>query len=341
MPKTVLYLTALLWILPAAALAQDLYSGVVPVQGQGADERAAQLPQVLRQVLQKQSGLYELPAQAGLEGALQRASELLIGFQYQDFERLLPDGSTQQELQLQGRFQPDAVDHLVRELGLPRWRHERQPVVLWVVIDDGRGRVLMPEDYRYAWQRVEEVALARGLPVAWPGLSDELLAQVDLQLLWGGYTDQLLADGAAADGVVIVAAHRQGPEWNLRWTFADRDSSSTWQGRAPELELALAEGTHQLVNHVATAHSIGPAGAGSWQVELLVQGLRSGADYARCLGYLQGLSLVDSVAVLSAGENGMRFRLELNTEPEWLQRAIEQDRVLARGSRAGDYRYLP
>jgi len=50
---------------------------------------------------------------------------------------------------------------------------------------------------------------------------------------------------------------------------------------------------------------------------------------------------VDSVAVLSAGENGLRFRLDLNSEPEWLKRAIEQDRVLAAGSRDGDYSYLP
>jgi hypothetical protein len=242
---------------------------------------------------------------------------------------------------LQGRFQPDAIDRLVRELGLPRWRPEREPVVLWVVLDDGRGRQLMPVEYQYAWQRMEEVALARGLPVAWPGLSEELLQQVDLQLLWGGYTEQLLAADAAADGVVVAAASRNGPEWMVRWTYANQQQSTNWTSGGSALDAALAEGTHQLVNLVASLNSIGPAGLGAWTVEMQVQGLRNSKDYARCMAYLQGLSLVDKVNVLSAGEQGLRFQLELNAEPAYLQRIIGQDRVLEAGAREGEYRLLP
>lgn len=341
MRKFVLFLTALLWGASPEVPAQDLYSGSAPVQGQGAEERAARLPDALRQVLQKQSGLFALPDQPAVADALSRAADLMIGFQYQSLERLLPDGSASTDLSLQASFRPDEVDRLVRELGLPRWRHERQPIVMWVVLDDGRGRMLTPVEYQYAWQHLEEVAQARGLPVAWPGLSDELLEQIDLQLLWGGYTDQLLADGAASDGVVVAAARREGPEWNVRWTFADESTSSSWRTRAAALETALAEGAHQLVNLVASMNSIGPAGQGNWQVELLVQGLRSSRDYARCMGYLQGLALVDQVTVLGAGEEGLRFRLDLNAEPDWLQRAFDQDRVLERGAREGAWKFLP
>jgi hypothetical protein len=72
-----------------------------------------------------------------------------------------------------------------------------------------------------------------------------------------------------------------------------------------------------------------------------VQGLRNSKDYARCMAYLQGLSLVDKVNVLSAGEQGLRFQLELNAEPAYLQRIIGQDRVLEAGAREGEYRLLP
>lgn len=332
------YLLMVLFSLVAGA--QDLYTGVVPVEGQDASERARRVPDALVQVLQKQSGLYDLPLHPALDQALADASTMLISFQYLRHEWPLPDGSVQSELQLAARFSPAAVDRVVRDMGLPRWRHERRPIVLWVVIDDGSGRALMPIEYRYAWQRMEAVAESRGLPVAWPGLSEELQQQVDLQLLWGGYTDQLLAEGADSDGVVIAAARREGPEWNVRWTFADARASSGWRTRAPELTQALAEGTHQLTNLVASVNSIGPAGLGDWQVEMRVAGMRTGEDYARCLAYLQGLTLVEQVAVLGAGPQGFRFRLDLNAEPAYLQRALVQDRVLEPGGRDGEYRLL-
>jgi hypothetical protein len=37
----------------------------------------------------------------------------------------------------------------------------------------------------------------------------------------------------------------------------------------------------------------------------------------------------------------LRFQLELNAEPAYLQRIIGQDRVLEAGAREGEYRLLP
>ncbi len=52
-----LLLCLLLWPLASLpGLAQDLYSGTVPVEGQGVSERRQALPLALIQVLQKLSG---------------------------------------------------------------------------------------------------------------------------------------------------------------------------------------------------------------------------------------------------------------------------------------------
>jgi hypothetical protein len=273
-----------------------------------------------------------------VDAALGSASSLLLAFQYLEDKRLRPDGSEESVLLLQGQFQPSGVDRMVRDLGLPRWRPEREPVVMWVVVDDGGGRVLTPIEYQYAWQHMERVARDRGLPVSWPGLSEELMEQVDLQLLWGGYTEQLLAEGAESDGLVVAAARREGPTWRVRWTFTDTTNESGWQTESNALDAAMAEGMNQLVNLVASMHSIGPAGQGAWKVEMLIQGLQNSADYARTLNYLQSLSLVDTVDVLSAGDTGVRFRLAINTEPAWLDRILEQDGLLVAGERSGTWK---
>lgn len=341
MPRIILLITVFLCLAAPVAGAQDLYAGTVPVAGQGVQEREQAVPDALIQVLQKQSGLRELPIHPALDQALKEAQRLMLSFQYLESERQLPDGGTEIQQLLSVQFLPDAVDNLVREMGLPRWRLERDPVVIWMVVDDGRSRELMPLEYQYAFDRVEDIAALRGLPVAWPGLSEELKEQIDLQLLWGGYTEQLLAAGSASSGVVIVAARREGPEWNLRWTYADLNATTSWRSRDRELSFALADGVHQLTDLVASVNSIGPAGLGIWQVELLVAGMHSGQDYARCLNYLQGLSLVDDVSVLQAGPAGVRLVLALNADPDYLQRAIVRDGVLESGEQDNEFRLVP
>ena len=341
MRKSLLLALLLTPLSVGVARGEGLYSGTVPVTGQGAEERGRALPDALIQVLQKLSGKRDLPPSPALDEGLAGAARLSSSFQYTQSQRATADGPAEAELLLVVHFVPEAVDRLLRELELPRWRVERQPIVVWPVVDDGSGRRLLPLEYQYAWDTLAEVADLRGLPVAWPGLSEELLPAIDLQLLWGGYTDQLYQAGSASDGVVIVAARREGPEWNVRWTFADASASSSWRTRDRELVTALVEGIHQLTDLVASVNSIGPAGLGDWQVDLRIEGLRGGADYARCLGYLEGLSLVDHVAIRLADPAGIEFRLDLNADPEFLQRTLIRGGVLEATGEADRWRLLP
>ncbi len=86
-------------------------------------------------------------------------------------------------------------------------------VQIWVVIDDGLSRQLKPITFDYVWESMEDIAAMRGLPVSWPELDEEELQLVDMRLVWGGFTDYLVERGAPADGVAIIAARREGPQW--------------------------------------------------------------------------------------------------------------------------------
>jgi hypothetical protein len=310
------------------------------VQGQGEAERLQAAPDALIHVLQKLSGRWDVPSDPALDAAFADIERMMLSFRYEEAERAMPDGEIARELRLVVQFLPAAVDRLVRDMQLPRWRPDRRPVVLWVVVEERGERELMPVEYEYAWDRVEQVAALRGLEVAWPGLTGELRDAVDLQLLWGGYTDQLLATGADSDGVAIVAARREGPEWNVRWTFADGTTSSSWRTRDRDFALALTEGVHRLTDQVAAAQSIGPAGLGEWRTELLVAGLGSAGDYARCLTYLQELGMVDGVDLLTLRGQEARFALALNADPTYLEDSIGRDGLLAYDEAAGLYRLV-
>lgn len=318
-----------------------LYEGVAPVTDQGAATRRAAFPEALRHVLRKLSGLRELPPSAELDGVLERSEDLAVAFGYREDTIMLPDGTESDRLQLVASFAPPAVDELVRTLRLPRWRAEREPVVLWVVVDDRRDRALMPVEYQYEFDRMVDSAERRGLPVAWPGLPPELMEQVDVQLLWGGYTDQLVGEGTNTAAVAVVAARREGAEWNVRWTYADRSTSNSWRSRAPSLEAALDDGVQQLADLVARINTIGAAGPGRFRVELLLKDLGDSEGYARSLTYLEGLGIVDAVAVAGVGPAGVRLALELNAEPSYLDGILRQDGFFEPGDVPGVWRLAP
>lgn len=317
----------------ASAQALELYSGEVAVADQSAAGRQDAVQAALIQVLQKHSGLRELPLHPALDAALLNASRMLLSFHYRSHERAQPDGGVSAELRLVANFRPQAVDQVVRDLELPRWRQERRPVTLWVVVDDGFGRRLMPVEYAYAWDALSDVARLRGMPLEWPALDEEQLEQVDLQLLWGGFTDPFATPGTDSAGVVIVAARREGPAWNLRWNFADGDATTGWRNGDQDLVFALVDGLHRLVDFVAARDAIVPSALGDWRYDLVVTGLRNADDYLRCLAYLEGLGLVDGVDVLAATAGEVTFSLDLNAMPDYLLAEISRDRRLFGDSR--------
>lgn len=159
---------------------------------------------------------------------------------------------------------------------------------------------------------------------------------VDPQLLWGGYTEDLATpDGK---GAMIVAARREGPEWAIRINLSYKGSHWAWRLQDIDLRAALVTAMHQAVDQVAEANSIAAADLGNWEQDLTVAGLRGAGDYQRCLAYLQGLNIVESVAVVSARPGVATFRLALRALPRYLEESLAADGVLSWVE--GEGRYL-
>jgi hypothetical protein len=320
--RTIL-LIFLLNALPLAdnmALTVDVYTGEVAVKSKDAKERSRAIPGALEHVLQKMTGLRSFEDQPLVEPALDQASSILVSFYYQNVEATLADGTISQELRLVAKFSASAVDELVRELGLPLWPVDREPIQIWVVIDDGLDRRILPVEFDYAWQSMADAAMLRGQPVDWPAPDEEGNYSADAQLLWGGYTEDLgLAPGK---GVMIMAARREGPEWGVRSNLAYGDQSWTWRVQDIDLQTALNASLEQAVDQVVASRTIAAADLGASMYDLTIKGLRNADDYAHCLSYLQGLGVVTDVAVLSAQPGRATFRLQLSALPRYLEESL-------------------
>jgi len=322
----------------------SLYTGETPVADQSAKELERGMPLALAEVLHKLSGIRNLEEQPGLDpeavkARLGEARSMAVTFYYRNRNVLLPDGTTTPELRMVAEFSRAAVDRLAQELQLPLWKPERKPLTVWLVVDDGTERAIFPIELEYAWGAMESVAQTRGLPLVRPQPGPEGQYGVDEQLLWGGYTEELTAAGMT--DVLVIAARREGPEWNARMNLEYQGKSWTWRSRDIAIETALAEGMHMAVTEIANAHSIAAADRGSSSLEITVTGVQNASDYARCLAYLEKVSVVESVRVRRAGPGRVYFELGLNALPEHFSDAVAEDGVLVPLATDGEYSLQP
>jgi hypothetical protein len=335
-------LLLLLSTLPAIdsqAASVDVYTGVAAVQGKDANARNKALPQALRNVLQKISGLRSFEDYPLVEPALGRASSILLSFYYQNVDTIQADQPALDELLLVAKFSANAVDEMARTLGLPLWPANRDSADIWVVVDDGLDRRVMPVEFSYAWQSMAQAAERRGLPVNLPEPDSDGFYAVDAQLLWGGYTEDLgLVQG---QGAMILAARREGLEWGVRSNMSYDGQSWTWRVQDIDLQAALIESLEQAIDRVAAAKTIAASDQGAWSHLLTITGLRSADDYHRCLDYLQEIGIVTEVTVTSAKPGQASFRLELSALPRYLEEALADGEILQFDQNESQYSLLP
>ena len=342
--KRMLFVFFMLQLPVSGVLAvENLYTGEVAISNQSAEERSQVLPDALLQVLQKLSGQREISLSRELEEALADAERALLSFQYKSVNRSYPDGTPVQELRLRAHFMQAEVDRIVQRIGLHRWQQERPDIQLWVVIDDGQSRKLKPVEYDYAWRSVEDIAAMRGLPVSWPELDEEEAQLIDMRLVWGGFTDYLVERGAPGDGVAIIAARREGPLWSVRWNLANSEGNWSWRTSDQRLMFALAQGVHEMTDKLASTNTIAASEQGSWSIDISVGEINSAENYAACLGYLQGLSLVNTVDILGASPGRVEFRLTLNASADYLRDMFNRGVTILPASAGStyDYEFLP
>jgi len=326
--RKILLILLLTW-LPVTSIQAakiDIYTGEAMVGSKEAGERRRAVPQALKNVLQKFSGLSSFEEYPQVEPALGNASSILVSFYYRNVETVFADGSEGDELRLVAKFSENSVDELARKLQLPLWQTEREPTDIWVVVDNGLDRRIMPVEFAYTWEAMSNVAATRGFPINWPVADEEGRYLIDAQLLWGGYTEDLgIGHGSSA---MIVAARREGLEWGVRCNLTYGSQNWTWRVQDIDLQAALTQSMQEAVNLVAAANSIAASDLGTWMHDLTVAGLEGADDYERCLGYLQQLSVVNQISVVSAHQGSVTFRFELNALPQYLEETLLGGRFL-------------
>jgi hypothetical protein len=289
----------------AAVVVPRLYEASVPSAGTSEAGRKAAFAAALKVVAVRSSGRRDAGERLA-PAALADAGRLVQRFGDN------PDGT------MQVGFDRASIDRLLAQNDLPVWGSERPVTLVWLMVEDANGQqnfvgsqTVMPES-----RVLQQVAELRGLPLAWPVMDTE-----DRQLVQSiGSPDQAttrldtLAARYRADAVLVGRARRgAGAESAVRWTLH-------FAGTNAETAGSVAEGVHFAADQLATLFAAANGAEQSLVVDVAaVSDLKA---YAETLNYLEGLTLVRSVAVEHVDGDTVRFRLQVRGDAGLLARAV-------------------
>jgi uncharacterized protein len=224
--------------------------------------------------------------------------------------------------QLQVAFDSGSIDRLLSEAGLPIWGRERPATLVLLNIPgaDGSSNWLdasYPAPERDAMLRT---ARLRGVPLTWPTLSAE-----DRGALAGASSasaPQLmqLASRSNANAVLLGQGRRDATgALSVRWTLVSDDGAADASG-------SVEEGVHLAADTFGRVYAAAGGSLGAVSIE--VAGIRNLDEYASTLNYLEGMTLVRSVALEQVVGETMRFQLAVRGDTATLRRALALDSKL-------------
>jgi len=220
-------------------------------------------------------------------------------------------GEPIEQLRLKVVFDANLVNELLARNRIAQWGRERPAILLWIAVDDDQGlRLAGSESVALGWH-IQEQARRLGLEIVRP-LGDVLdLAEVRVSDVRGGFLDAvqpgLRRYQAGIPAMLDLRTRSEG--WSSRWFWRldgrDRSLNHTAANQYELVERGLEVILASLTERYATQQNVSGSGA----QRVVVGPIVDSVQYAEVLRYLQGLSMVESLSVVSARQRDVEFEL--------------------------------
>lgn len=312
-----------------AAIPKDFFQVSVPVADRESTDRQAAIREALGILLVRLSGDPAIAKQGPAQAVLQRSRDFVQRYQYIE----VPPAATAAPsgLRLTLLFDGQSLESAMRAAGLPVWGRERPAILAWIAVDEGgRRRLLSATDASPLRTGLEAAAQRYGLPLVLPLMDLEDQASVPLADIWGGFVDALREPSRRyqPQGLLLGRIWESGGGWTARWILDFNGEQLRWQHQAGSAQALIEEGVAELARRLAARLAVRSGAEPARLQTVTVEGIDSLEDMARVIGYLQQLSMVDSVELSRVAGGRAEFELMLNGGLQYLQQAIALGRVL-------------
>jgi hypothetical protein len=275
----------------------NLYQAVVPLRSSAEADRSAAFGDALRTVAVRISG----DRNAGVRSEIAAAAA--------NPARYVQQYAARSNHTLSVGFDPQTLEQLVLQAGLPLWPTERPGTLVLLfspAVANGQ-RALLAGERAPERDEIEKISEQRGVRVTWPMSSISVGDASDPERLRAPEA----AGTAARAGVLVGIA--QGADYTWRYLDPVGDSA-TRRG-------SVAEGAHLVADTLAGQYAL-PSTRDIRRESIVVGGVADLGAYAAVISYLESLSLVRRVDVEEASGSSVRLGVTLRGDRLLLSRVV-------------------
>ncbi len=309
-----------------AAPVEGLFESVVPVAGQGADQRKTAIRHAFRKMLIKVTGNRAVVKRSELKGIWAQASRYVQQYRYE----LLPldtNISAQPDRLLQVAFDASAVTRLLHGHHVAVWTGDRPSGLVWLGVEEKGGRRLgLPELDVQAFDALQASATGRGLPLLHPLMDLEDRASLQISDLWGDFELNIRKASARYSPDVIVTGRLvniAASRWRAHWRLYQGNQVSSWSDEANSKALLTANGIDHVVDVLSEKYAPTSAGGDLSEVRLQISGITDLTVYSRISRFLAAQSAVEATALVEAAADMAIFRLRVKGGLQSLQQGLQ------------------
>ena len=217
--------------------------------------------------------------------------------------------------QLWVSFDGPAIERWLTQNGQPLWGHERPKTFVWLTAPTGAqtGTVVTADSTSELKAAIDAAAVWRGAPLIWPSAADLQKNRLDYAAVSNATPSTLVEIGRrlSGEGILVGRATGTAAAANVRWTLSFQDRSSEFSGPL--------EG----VNRAADLYAELFAASGNLlPIDIEVIGVDGLREYANLQAYLESLTFISHVSVVSLTADSVRFRLLSRGGAESLHRTL-------------------
>ncbi|WP_394174198.1 DUF2066 domain-containing protein [Thalassotalea litorea] len=320
-----------------AVQVDDLYQGQVSVPSQSSQSRQQAVRDAFRQVLVKIAGSESVASSSTLASALRRPDNYLSQFSYAQQER---------QTYLIADFDQDKVNLLLQKAQVGIWGKHRPLITVWFIEEQGNRRSIIADSSpEPVVANFKEQASMYGLPVNFPLMDLTDAMEVSSGDVWGRfqqpltqastrYNSEAIVVVRLSDNSLLDSAKKQADSQAkaIDWTLFvnGRRASMRYEGNDnTELVTQAVNGIAQSL-YEQNSYSVSTEANNFTKIEIL--NVDSMSTFKDVKTFLESLTQVSSVQLVSVQGSTMLFNLSLLSSEAAIKQALKLEGKLVEGS---------
>ncbi len=314
----------------------DLYEYHSLVATQTRPERNQATADGLAEIMIRASGQAGVLKNAGVKSALRNPSRYLLEYRYLSTDKTIEvDNKTVPAYQLILKFSDSSIEKLLRDQQLPIWPANRPSVMVWLVVDEGKTKRIISEQYLpEGIEAIEASGAQRGLPVITPQGDLDDLVVTSAKNIWrlDERSIRRASERYDPDSILVGRLTKTSQSrWRGSWLLINEARSKTFDGTGSDLSSVIAEGIGDSADYFFQLYGYEPTGGDLKSYLFSIDGISDFGGYANAMKYLESIAVVRGVDVVAVNNENILLRVATEVNLNALEQAIALDGRLDKG----------